>query len=107
LEVIQEERKGMFGSGKNAEKSAEHPLEPVIRILARKVRHGRLLADHQLQLRNQVHHELSVRIYSITDRIAPKRDLRFILAQNLADQGLESLRKSRVRDVPLVLVELA
>ena len=46
LQVIQEEREGMLGTGKNAEKSPEHPLEPVIRILARKVGHGRLLADH-------------------------------------------------------------
>ena len=40
-------------------------------------------------------------------RIAPVRQLRFALAQQRADQALKGLRQGGIRDVALVLVELA
>src|ERR1700693_6026677 len=91
----------------HTEESPEHRLEPVLRIKRREVRHRRLLADYELELGDKVYQKLAVQTGCIPNRVSPAPDPRFILAQNLADQGLESLRKSGVWDVALVLVDFA
>src|SRR5260370_27896929 len=70
------------------------------------MRKRRLLGDDQLERGDEVYDELSVQTQGIPDRAPPTPDLQLVLAQNLADQRLEGLGESRVRDVPLVLVEL-
>jgi len=51
LQVIEEERERLFLRGNDAEEPPEHHLESVLRLLRRKLRYGRLLADDELDLR--------------------------------------------------------
>jgi hypothetical protein len=76
-------------SGEDAKEGPEHRLEPVLRSLREEFCHGRLLADDKLG--DEVYDELTVQTYGIPDRVAPALDLRLVLAQNLANQGLEGL----------------
>ena len=61
----------------------------------------------RLYLRNQVDDELAVRPQRLPQGAAPLAHLRFALGEDLTNEGLERLRQGRVRDVALVLVELA
>ena len=51
--------------------------------------------------------EPPVRSQRLEKRVAPACQLRFALAQKRPDETLKSLHQCRVRDVALVLVELA
>ena len=51
--------------------------------------------------------ELTIRAQRLAQSVAPAGQLGLALAQKRADQALEGLRQRRIRDVALVLVELA
>src|SRR3981081_2748505 len=97
----------MLCPGKHAQEPYEYRLKAVLCILRRQVRDWRLFSDHELQLRNEVHDELTVRAQRLPQGIPPPAKLRLALAQKRADQALEGLGEAGVRDIALVLVELA
>ena len=61
----------MLRSGEHAEEAPEHQLEAFLRILRRKVGNRRLLADDELQVPGQDHHELAVRTKRLPQGVAP------------------------------------
>src|SRR6267378_749555 len=97
----------MLRPGEHAEQAAEHELETALCVLRWHLRHRRLRADERLKLGDEWHHELAVRAQRLPKRVPPGRQFIVALAQQRTDQALQGLRQRRVRDVALVLVELA
>ena len=67
----------------------------------------RLVADDQAQFGDEVDHEPSVRPQRLQQRFAPARQFGLALAEKRPHQALKRLHQRRIRDVALVLVELA
>ncbi len=61
LQIIEEQRERVLRPGERADEPPEHQLEAVLRVLWRKIRNRRLLSDDELQFRDQVDNEPSVR----------------------------------------------
>ncbi len=97
----------MLRAREDAEESLEHELEAPLRVLRRELGRWKLLADDELEVRDQVHYQLSVGIQSFAERIAPAGQLRFALTQKRLDQLLKGLGERAVGDVALVLIKLA
>src|SRR6202048_5149379 len=97
----------MFRSRKDADESPDHHLEAGLRALRRQVRNCRLFSDYQLQLGNEIHHELTVVAQCLAQGISPLAELRLALTQKAAHKALKGLRKGGVRGVEFVLIELA
>src|SRR5215510_11217541 len=89
------------------EKSTQYQVEPALGLLRWKFRNRGLFSDNGLQFRDQTHHQLSVRIQRLLQGSAPRAQLLFALAQQWAEKALQGLREGGIRDVALVLVELA
>ena len=106
LQIVEKQRERVLRPGERAEKPLEHHLEAILRVLRRDLRDGRLFADHQLEVGNQIYHQLTIRTHSLPDRIPPLADFLLALTQGLAHKALEGLRQGSVRYNPLVLVEL-
>src|SRR5882724_2192327 len=107
LQIIEKQREGMFRPGKHTEETPEYRLEARLLVLWRKVGSRRLITDDESKLRDEIDHELAVRAKRLEQRGAPLVHLRVALAEDLMDKALEGLGQRRVRDVTLVLVELA
>src|SRR5262245_45680072 len=97
----------MFWPREDIEKTTEYQVEPALLLLRRQFRNRRLLSKNGLQFRDQSHHQLSVRIERLLQGSAPRAQLLFALAQQRAEKALHGLREGGIRDVALVLVELA
>src|SRR5215510_7900677 len=97
----------MLWPRKYADESTEYQLKTGLRILGRNFRDSWLLSYDELQFGDQIHHELTVRTERFLDGIAPAAQLVFAFRQDGTDEALEGLREGRIRDVALVLVELA
>ena len=99
LEVVEEQRERVLRPGEHAKESSKHHLETALLLLWRQFRHRRLLPDDEFKLGDEVHHELTVRPQRLTQGVpAPASHLRIALRQDLADEGLESLRQRGVRE---------
>ena len=61
LQIVEEYGQRMFPC-EYADKSTDHKLEAALRILSRKLRNRWLFSYDELQVGNQIHNELSVRI---------------------------------------------
>ena len=72
----------------------------------RQLRHRRLRADDQLDLRDEVDDELSVRPQRLLDALPPGRDAVRALGQDVEHDLAERLDDGEVGDVALVLLEL-
>src|SRR6202030_3333600 len=107
LQIVEKERQRMFGPGEDADKSPKHQLEAPLRVLWRKIRGCWLFSDDELQFGNELDHELAVRAQRLAQGVVPARQLGVALAEKRSHQALKGLRQSRIRDVALVLVELA
>ena len=75
--------------------------------MRRQFRHGRLLADDDLDFGDEADDQLSVRAHGGLQGSSPRCYLGLTLAKDLADQEVEGLHQSGVGNVALVLVELA
>ena len=106
LQIVEEEGERVLGSSEHADESTEDQLKAVLRVLRRELRNGRLLADEELHLRDEVHDQLAVRAQRLADGVAPAGDLGVARAQDVAHEALECLGQSGVRDVLRILVEL-
>src|SRR6266446_8586798 len=97
----------MFRTSEYVDKPPEHQPETPLRVLWRKIRDWWLFSDDELQFRDQIHHELPVRPQRLPEGLTPAAQLRVTRPQERTDQTLKRLRQRRIRDVALVLVELA
>ena len=73
LQIVEEQRERALLGREDAEEAPENHLEAVPRVLRRQVRDRRLCSDHELQLGNEVHHELTVRTERIAQSVTPPR----------------------------------
>src|ERR1700740_1726337 len=96
----------MFRPGEDADEPPEDELEAPLRVLWRQLRHWRGLAGQELQLGYELRDEPRIRAERLAERFAPARELAIALAEQQSDDALKCLRKRRIRDVALVLVEL-
>src|SRR6185503_18742280 len=86
---------------------AKSHLEARFGVRRRDVRNGRLLADHELQLWNEVDDQRTVRAQCLLQLLPPFGELGLGLAEKLTNQRLERLRQRGVRHIALELIELA
>jgi hypothetical protein len=107
LQIVEEQRERVLLPREYAEKPPENHLEAVLRVLRRQVRNRWLASDHKLQRGNEVDDKLTVRAQRLPQGVPPPAKRRLALGQKRADKALEGLGKGGVRDVALVLVELA
>src|SRR5713101_1065361 len=107
LQIIEEQRERVLRPSERAEEPPEHQLEAILRISRRQVWNGRLFPDDELQLRDQADDQLAVRLDRLRQGTTPLVHLGFALDEDLTNQGPQGLCQGRVRDVALVLVELA
>ena len=107
LQIVEEERQRMLRAREDADEPPEHQLETSLRLLRRKLGDRRLLADDELQFRDEIDDQLPIRAQRLPKRVAPFAQVCVVLAEERPDQALEGLRQRGIRDVALVLVELA
>src|SRR5216683_6627882 len=107
LQIIEEQRERVLRPGERAEEAPEHQLEAVLRILRGQLWSGWLLPDDELHLRDEIDDQLAVCPDRLRQDGTPLFHLRFALDEDLIDQSLEGLCQCRIRNVALILVELA
>ena len=107
LQIVQEQGERMLGPSEDSEKPSEHELEAALRVLWRQFRDHGLVADDDLQVGDEIHHELAVRSERLMERLSPATQFVVAFGQERTDQALKGLREGRVRNVAFVLVELA
>src|SRR5258708_4828173 len=107
LQIVEEQRERVLLPREYAEKPPKDHLKAVLRVLGRQVRNGWLSPDHKLQCGNEVDDKLTIGTQRLSQGVPPPAKLLLALAQKRAHKALEALGQSGVRDVALVLVELA
>src|SRR5215813_12164092 len=107
LQVVEEESKRMLRPCKHADEPPEDQLEPALRVLWWKKRDGWLFSEDVLQLGDEVDNQQPVRTQRLTKGVAPDAQVGVGFTQQRTDQTLKGLRQRGIRNVALVLVELA
>ena len=107
MQIVEEERQGMFRRSEYADETPERDLEQPAGLLRRKIGSGWRLADDQLEFGHELDHKPSLRAKRFAQRPAPAFQLGVAFAQEVADQPLESVSDRRVGNIALMLVELA
>ena len=82
-------------------------MKTPLRVLWREIRNERRFSNDELQLGDDVDHEACSRAERLAQGLAPAAQLSLALTQKRSDQALKGLGQGRIRDVALVLVELA
>ncbi|HET6408986.1 MAG TPA: hypothetical protein VFG14_13955 [Chthoniobacteraceae bacterium] len=107
LQIIEEQRERMLLPRKRGEEALKNRLKAMFGVLRGQIRNRRLGSDNQLELGNQVDNELAVGAKRLAQDSPPSLELGLVLAQKRSNQASECLSKCGVRDVALVLIELA
>ncbi len=107
LKIVEEDRKWMCRPREHADKPPKHKLETSLRVLWRKLRDGWLVTDDKLELGNEIGHEPAVRAERLQKGVAPTAQLGVALPEERPNKAVKSLGQRRIRNVALVLVELA
>src|SRR5215475_4077603 len=107
LQVVKEQGQRMFRPREHVDKLPKYHLEAPLRALWRKLGDRRRLSDDELHFRNEIHHQSCVRSQGLPQSIAPRRKVRFALAEQRPDQARKSLGQRRIGNVAFVLIELA
>src|SRR5271157_2035907 len=97
----------MLRPREQADEPPEHQLATVLRISQRQVWNGRLFPNDKLNLRDEANEELPIRLERLLQGTTPPVYFGFTLDEDLTDQRPQGLCQGRVRDVALVLIELA
>src|SRR5580698_1983010 len=97
----------MFRSREYADEPSKYHLKTSLRFLRRQFGHWRLLANDMPQFRDEIDDEQSVRIQRLTKCVLPFAQVFFVLGEEPPDGALKCLRQRGIRNVALVLVELA
>src|SRR5215510_5156748 len=106
LQIIEKYCQRMLWPREHTDKTAEYELKTPLRVLGWKFGDRSRLSRDELQLRDQIDHELGVRSQRLTKGIAPGCQLGFALREKAPNKALEGLCKCGIRDVALVLIEL-
>src|SRR5260370_18972895 len=107
LQIVEEQGERVLLPRKHPKEAPERHLETALHVVRRQVGDRRLLSDHELQLGNEIHDELTIWAQRLGEGLAPPAQLGLALSEERADKALECLAQRRGRDVALVLVELA
>src|SRR5262249_7060923 len=107
LQIVEEQGERMLGLREHTDESPQDEPESALSVLERKVGDRRRLAADELQFGNEVRDQPSVRTECIVQRFAPRIQLGFALTQERTDQTLKRLCERRIRNIALVLIELA
>ena len=107
LQVVEEERQRVFRPGEDAEEAPKHQLETRLCLLRFELGNRRLVADDELELGDNIDHEPTVRAQRLQKGVAPAAKLGVALPEERPNKAVKGVRQSGVRDVALVLVELA
>ncbi len=107
LQIVEKQRKRVFPACEHGDESPEHHLEALLRLQRGQVRNRRLLADDELELRDEIDDECAVRAQRLLKAVLPSGELGLALSQDRADEVLKGLRQGGIWNVALVLVELA
>src|SRR5690242_9969359 len=75
LQIIEEQRKRMFGAREHAKETPKHQLEPPLRLLWRKFGNWRLFSNDELYFRDEVDDELAVRPQHLAQGVTPVAQL--------------------------------
>ena len=107
LQIVEEQRERVLLAREHPEEAPENHLKAVFGVLRRQVHDRRLRSNNELQLGDKIDDQLAVRAQSLAQGVAPPAKLRLVLAEKGPDETAEGLGQGGVRDVALVLVELA
>src|ERR1700738_485570 len=99
LQIVKKQRDRVLLPREDAEEAPKHHLEAVLRVLRGGVPRGRLFADDELQLGNEIDDELPIRGERLAQRISPQAEFYLALAQKRAHEALEGLRQRGIRNV--------
>jgi len=105
LEVVEKKCQGVIFPREHCQEGPEDSMEPVFRFCNWNFRKWRLFTDNQLELGDDVRHELAVWPDRIQYGGSPTTKLGFAFAEDLTNKTLESLGQRRVWDFSLVLFE--
>src|SRR5580692_10239462 len=97
----------MFRLGENLDESAEHEAESVLRLARLEFRDRWLVSNNERQFGDEVGQEPSVRPQCPLKCTTPDRQLGFALSKKRPHETLKGLHQGRIRNVTLVLIELA
>ena len=97
----------MLRSCEDADEAAKHQLKSSLRFLRRQLGDRWLFTNDVLHLGDEIDDQPPIWVQRVTKRVAPRVQVVFVLAEERQDEALECLRQRRIRDVALVLVELA
>src|SRR5262245_7219738 len=92
LQIVEKQSQRMLLPREHSDKLSKNELESALGFLQRKFGDWWRLSDDELQFRNEVHDELSVRTQRIMKGRAPFAQFRFAFAQKGTDKILEGLR---------------
>ncbi len=81
LQVVKEQRQRMLGLSEHADKTLQDLKEPLLRLLRLQLRHGRRLADDQLEFGDQIGDQPRIRFQCPQQCFAPARQYVGALAQ--------------------------
>jgi len=70
----------VLGPGERAQESPEYYLEAVLRVLKEEVRNVRLFSYDELDFRDEVHDELTIRPHRLLKQGTPTGEFRIALA---------------------------
>ena len=87
LQIVEEQRQRMLGACEHTDQPAKGHLKAGLRVRRRDVWNRRLLADHELQLGNQVEEQRGVRAERVTQLLPPLGELGFGLARAADGSG--------------------
>jgi hypothetical protein len=107
LQIVEEQRERVFRPCEYLDEAPEDQLEPILSVLWWKIQNWRLRADYEFQFGDEVNNEQPIRVQRSLKMLAPTLELGLALTQQPANEALKRLRQCGVRDVALVLIELA
>ncbi|MCY1413983.1 hypothetical protein D9M71_294210 [compost metagenome] len=81
LQVVEEQRRRVIGTGEHSDEAAEHQQEAALRLLWFQLGHRRLIADDQPQLGNQVGDQPGIGLQRLQQCTAPALQYFAALAQ--------------------------
>ena len=107
LKVVDKNNQWVLLPREDVDETLEHQLKPKSGLRWRKYSHGRLRTDQANELGNKVSQKTALIADSLPNGVAPAADVFLFAAQKLANQPLEGLSQSGVRDAFKAQVELS
>src|SRR5271167_1721769 len=81
LQIVEEQRQRVLLTREHAEESPEYHPKPVLVVWRRQVWNRRLFSNDELELWNEVHHELTIRAERFPEGIPPSAEFHLPLTQ--------------------------